>query len=94
MSYDFNLIERPYIDLLDDFSLEATLPKRSEIVEVREHVNHGTRVYLSAPPKLSPFELADLAREVRLANLEPVPHIVARAYPNRGSLDDFLSRIS
>lgn len=89
-----NLVETPHIDLLRGLSLEATLPSRSEIAATQELVDRGTSVYLSAPPRLSPIQLANLAREVRLAGLEPVPHIVARTYPNHERLGDFLSRIS
>ena len=83
-----------HIDLLSDFSLEATLPKQWEIDHVRDHVSSGTLIYLSAPPKLSLGQLADLACKVRSAGFEPVPHIVARTYPSHRSLDDLLSRIS
>lgn len=78
--------------LLGGFSLEATFPSEPEIDALRRTTPAGTRIYLSCPPNHSPERLIEFAVTVSKAGFEPVPHLTARAYTDRPSLDRVMSR--
>ena len=77
--------------LLQDWSLEATLPKPEEIAALGTQLAPGTRVYLSALPHVPWQRLLDAARAVAQAGLEPVPHVAVRNYDSRAELAEFLA---
>lgn len=77
--------------LLGGYTIEATFPKEAEIEELKRTVPAGTRIYLSCLPNRLPEKLVDSAAAIRRAGFEPVPHITARAYPDRASLDNVLA---
>jgi methylenetetrahydrofolate reductase (NADPH) len=80
--------------LLGGFSLEATFPSAAEIEALKKSAPAGTRIYLSCPPNHSAEKLVEYAVNVRNAGFEPVPHLTARAYPDRATLDTVLSRLT
>src|SRR5580704_11490027 len=83
----------PTAALMRNFSLEATLPRASELAELRGILPPGRPIYLSAPPATPHARLAEAARQVREAGYEPVPHIAGRGFAGRDALSDFLARI-
>lgn len=80
--------------LLGGYSLEATFPSDSEIDALRRAAPAGTRIYLSCPPNHSPERLVEFAVSVRKAGFEPVPHLTARVYTDRPSLDRVMARLA
>jgi methylenetetrahydrofolate reductase (NADPH) len=79
--------------LMRHFSLEATLPGKAELAELRGTVPPRIGIYSSNPPRGSHVQLAAIAADIRAAGFEPVPHIAARTYENAADLDDFLARV-
>ena len=80
--------------LLNCFSIEVTLPNEAELDELRNVLNTATLIYVSAPLGQSHKQLALVAKQVRQFGFEPVPHIVARSFPDRASLQDFVQRVT
>lgn len=80
--------------VLGGFSLEATLPKASEIEALKQSAPAGTRIFLSCLPNRPPETLVEHAVNVRNAGFEPVPHLTARAYPDVASVDRLLARLA
>jgi methylenetetrahydrofolate reductase (NADPH) len=81
-------------ELLDGFSLEATMPTRAEVDALRDLVPAGTLVYLSAPPNQPAERQIAAARDVAAAGFVAVPHVVARAFASQARLDDFMARMA
>jgi len=79
--------------LMRGFSLEATFPSRAELELTRGILAPATPLYLSLPRGRSVSALCDVARDVRLAGFEPVPHIPARACGTRPELEQLLARL-
>lgn len=72
------------------WSLEATLPTARDLDAMADLLPPGTRVYLSALPRVScKIQLAN-AVALKKAGLEPVPHISARKFRDREHLADYL----
>jgi methylenetetrahydrofolate reductase (NADPH) len=80
--------------LMRTASLEATLPSQSELAELAEVLPKATPIYLSAPPGHAHLRLAQVAKHVRDAGFEPVPHVAARGFPDRATLNDFIARVA
>jgi 5,10-methylenetetrahydrofolate reductase len=80
--------------LLREFSIQATLPTEAHLEELRDILAPQTPVYLSAPLGHSSKRLAAVARQVRNSGFEPVPHVAARHYLNRASLQDFIEYVT
>ncbi|MGP0090916.1 MAG: methylenetetrahydrofolate reductase [Xanthobacteraceae bacterium] len=93
MDAQLRAVVAPIADLMRNFSLEATLPRPSELGELDGILPPGRPIYLSAPPATPHARLAEVAKHVRQAGFEPVPHIAARGFASREALDDFLARI-
>jgi methylenetetrahydrofolate reductase (NADPH) len=74
------------------FSIETTRPSDADIVAL-QYVPRGTPVFVSAVPGRPANEAVDVARRLRVAGMEPVPHIAARNFETRAALDDFLARL-
>jgi methylenetetrahydrofolate reductase (NADH) len=79
--------------LMREFSLEATLPSRSEIAALRDLIGPGTAIYLSAPPNHAPHRQIAAARDIAAAGFVAVPHIAARSFASRESLDTHLAQL-
>jgi methylenetetrahydrofolate reductase (NADH) len=81
-------------ELMRGFSLEATMPSRAEVDALRDLVPPGTLIYLSAPPNQTAERQIAAARDVAAAGYVPVPHVAARGFASRESLDAFMARVS
>lgn len=79
---------------MDDWSIEATLPKRREIETLARLVPAGKEVYLSTLPHVSLDRQIETAGIVRAAGLEPVPHVAVRYFADRAQLSGYLARIA
>lgn len=79
--------------LMRRLSLEATLPVKSELDELREILPSTTLIFVSAPPGHPPLRLVEASTQIRRAGFEPVPHIAARNYPSREALSNFIERV-
>jgi methylenetetrahydrofolate reductase (NADPH) len=75
------------------FSIEATRPSAADIAALAV-LKRGTRVYLSAVPNRPAEESLAAAIQVRIAGLEPVPHIAVRNFASEQALDNFLARLN
>lgn len=76
------------------FSIEATLPSAQDIDSLSGFAPHGMPVFLSAIPTKPLMSGIEAAVHIRRIGFEPVPHIVARNFPDRASLDEFLKRMN
>ena len=74
------------------WSLEVTLPKPAEIEALQGTLAPGTEVFISAIPKESHLHLVESAAHMRRAGFEPIPHVAARNYPDKATLEDMLNR--
>lgn len=74
-------------------SMEATRPSRADAQLLREALPAGSEVFLSAVPKRPRDEVVLAARAIRLAGLEPVPHIAARGFANAMAAGELLLRL-
>lgn len=75
------------------YSIETTRPGPDDIEALKATVPAGTRVYLSAVPRLTFDELVSTAASLRAAGLEPVPHFAAREVATTKALADCLARL-
>lgn len=78
--------------LMRDWSVEATLPKASDIETLAAESPPGTPVYLSALAKNHGAGMIADAVAVRSAGLDPVPHIAVRNYESAAELETVLRR--
>ncbi len=81
-------------DFANDFSVEATRPKPTEIAKLHEILPPDTPIYVSAVPTAAPEETIVAATALRQAGLEPIVHIAARRLASEQSLRDLLSRLT
>jgi methylenetetrahydrofolate reductase (NADPH) len=75
-------------------SFEATRPDAKDAAALKQFLNSGDQIYLSATPNLPVAELVECARAIRLAGFEPVPHIAARRFASLGECAIALERLS
>jgi methylenetetrahydrofolate reductase (NADPH) len=75
-------------------SIEATLPTEGDLSELRGVLKPNTLIYLSVPASRSHVQLAHVAKQVRQAEFEPVPHIAARNYSDHAALKNYIERIT
>jgi methylenetetrahydrofolate reductase (NADPH) len=80
--------------LLRNWSLELT-PRETEKLgtAVREHLPAGTRVYVTWLAGSDFDASVSAAARLRVAGLEPVPHLAARAIRDESTLVDMLVRL-
>jgi methylenetetrahydrofolate reductase (NADPH) len=94
---DANVAPRDAVARISAFmrrcSMEATRPTRADADMLRATLPSGTDIFLSAVPKRPPDEVVAAARAIRMAGLNPVPHIAARGFPDIGAAADFLARL-
>jgi methylenetetrahydrofolate reductase (NADPH) len=76
------------------WSIEATLPRDSEIAELTTIMPPGAPVYVTAVPTRTRDEQIDAARRLHAAGLAPVPHVAVRNFSSVAALDDFLARMA
>lgn len=77
---------------MDGWSIEATLPKPEELEVLAALLPAGTEVFLSTLPHVTLDRQLEAAKRIRASGLEPVPHIAARYFADRGELEDFVAR--
>jgi methylenetetrahydrofolate reductase (NADPH) len=75
-------------------SFEATRPDATDAAALRQLLNPGDQIYISAVPNRTVAESIASARAIRLAGLEPVPHIAARRFASLGDCAIELERLS
>ena len=78
--------------VIEGWSIESTLPKKSEVEKLAELVPAGTEVYLSTLPHVSLDQQIETAHIVRVNGLEPVLHVAARYFATRTELVGYLAR--
>jgi methylenetetrahydrofolate reductase (NADPH) len=74
-------------------SMEATRPNEADAQMLRATLPAGSEIFLSAVPKRPRDEVVDAARLIRMAGLNPVPHLAARGFPDPGAAADLLARL-
>jgi methylenetetrahydrofolate reductase (NADPH) len=79
--------------LMKDLSIEATRPNQMDLEALRDIFPATTQVFVAAPPGRPYSRLVEIARQVRNAGFEPVPHLAARNYESVEALGDFVARI-
>ena len=75
-------------------SFEATRPDARDVVALKQYLNPGDQIYISATPHRSVAESVEYARAIRAAGLEPVPHIAARRFASLADCAIVLERLS
>lgn len=80
--------------LVQGCSLEATAKPRAIAAASAAPLPKGTCVYITALPDDTPDAMIAAATQLRQAGLEPVPHLGARYFADRGSLDECLARLA
>jgi methylenetetrahydrofolate reductase (NADPH) len=75
-------------------SFEATRPDARDAAALKQFLNPGDQVYISAVPGRPVAESIESARAIRLAGLEPIPHIAARHFASLGDCASALERLS
>jgi methylenetetrahydrofolate reductase (NADPH) len=81
------------VDLLADFSIETT-PAAVALHGGLGLLPAATRVYIAFVPGEDWRDVVAAARQVRAANLVPVPHLPARSIISKGELDVFLRQLT
>ena len=76
------------------FTVEATRPSASGVAQLREILEPGTSVYVTAVPTGAAEEIVTAAAALRNAGLEPVVHVAARRLKSAEALQDMLSRLT
>src|SRR5262245_20572275 len=76
------------------FAVEATRPSAPEVAQLREILEPGTSVYVTAVPTGTAEEIVTAAAALRNAGLEPVVHVAARRLKSAESLQDMLSGLT
>jgi methylenetetrahydrofolate reductase (NADPH) len=80
--------------LLDPFSVEITPREAAKLPPLSELLVEGTAVYLTYLPNTPWAETVAVARRVIEAGLRPVPHLAARAVPDRATLRAMLADLA
>lgn len=75
-------------------SFEATRPDAKDVTALKQLLNAGDQIYISAVPNRPVAESVASARAIRLAGLEPVPHLAARHFASLGDCAIALERLS
>ncbi len=81
-------------NLVKGYSIETTVHEAERVERFADLVSAGTRMYIVHVPGSNFADAVPLARRLRKEGLEPVPHIVARAFESLSVLDSFLERLS
>jgi methylenetetrahydrofolate reductase (NADPH) len=81
-------------NLLSPFSVEITPREAPTLPPLPELLAPGTAVYLTFLPNAPWAETVAVARTVREAGMRPVPHLAARAVPDRAALRRMLAELT
>ncbi|MCE3552725.1 methylenetetrahydrofolate reductase [Pseudonocardia sp. RS11V-5] len=80
--------------LMSPFSVEITPREAAALPPLTEHLATGTAVYLTFLPHHPWSETVAVARAVRAVGMRPVPHLAARAVPDRSALRGMLADLT
>ena len=80
--------------LLTPFSVEITPREAAKLPPLSELLVEGTAVYLTYLPNTPWAETVAVAHRVIEAGLRPVPHLAARAVPDRATLQAMLADLA
>ncbi len=78
---------------MSGFTAETTPASAARIADFREHLRPGTVVYITFLPGSDFNDTVSVAKRLRDEGFIPVPHFAARSITNRGTLDQYLSRV-
>ena len=81
-------------DLLRGFSFEVTPGAGEGVDALRGRVPQGTSVYVTHLPRRDYAEVMNICSRLRGQGLRPVPHLAARAIPDRATLHGWLERLT
>lgn len=81
------------VALMRDFSVETTPGSAAKVRHFADHLAPGTTVNVTFLPGSAPSDTVAVATRLRREGFEPVPHVAARALPDRAALDRFLGRL-
>lgn len=81
-------------ELMSPFSVEITPKEAPALPPLPELLAPGTAVYLTFLPNTPWSETVGVARSVAEAGMRPVPHLAARAVPDRGTLAGMLADLT
>jgi methylenetetrahydrofolate reductase (NADPH) len=80
--------------LMSPFSVEITPREAAALPPLTDHLADATAVYLTFLPHHPWSEAVAVARAVREAGMRPVPHLAARAVPDRPALQRMLADLT
>src|SRR5918998_5696284 len=80
--------------LMTPFSVEITPKEAPSLPPLPELLAPGTAVYLTFLPHTPWTETVAVARSLREAGMRPVPHLAARAVPDRAALRRMLADLT
>jgi methylenetetrahydrofolate reductase (NADPH) len=75
-------------------SFEATRPDAHDVAVLKQLLQPGDQIYISAVSNRPVSESIESARAIRLAGLEPVPHIAARHFASPSDCAVVLERLT
>jgi methylenetetrahydrofolate reductase (NADPH) len=75
-------------------SLEATRPNTKDAAILKQFVRPGNQIYISAVPNRPISESIDAACVIRMAGLEPVPHVAARSFASLHECEIAIKRLT
>jgi methylenetetrahydrofolate reductase (NADPH) len=81
-------------ELMARFSVEITPREAPTLPPLQNVLASGTAVYLTFLPHTPWAETVAVARSVREAGMRPVPHLAARAVPDRAALRGMLADLA
>lgn len=81
-------------NLVSPYSVEITPREAPTLPPLDEILAPGTAVYLTFLPNTPWAETVAVARSVRQAGMRPVPHLAARAVPDRAALRGMLADLA
>jgi methylenetetrahydrofolate reductase (NADPH) len=81
-------------NLMSPFSVEITPREAPTLPPLPELLAPGTAVYLTFLPNTPWAETVAVAHSVREAGMRPVPHLAARAVPDRAALRSMLAELT
>lgn len=79
-------VHEPLQRLLDGFSVEITPKELGKLRPLPELLTPGSSVYITFLPRTPWTETVAVARQVAEQGMNPVPHLAARAVPDRALL--------
>jgi methylenetetrahydrofolate reductase (NADPH) len=81
-------------ELMSPFSVEITPKEAPSLPPLPEVLAPGAAVYLTFLPHTPWIDTVAVARSVREAGMRPVPHLAARAVPDRATLRGMLADLA